>query len=281
MKRRLKRRTFPSRLANAVALMCLSCVVGFVTGCDGGTTIRGVILDSNDMPIGNADVMLNVGGLTREGKSTGRGIFLVGMVHAPFDPERILTITKPGFKPFEKRFHPKELSMDMIIHLERMPEPANLQGSTASASSPFLVSIVPGRSGITMARDKPDEFYVLLTNVSQVPQKAWEYSISWGYQAISFELTTADGKKFAISKRQEGFTRNFPSTYVIAAGEHQVFAIRFDKLWVAHPSLRMADEIPITLKAIYEVIPTPESEKYKVWTGRVESRSYDFTLRQW
>ena len=57
----------------------------------------------------------------------------------------------------------------------------------------------------------------------------------------------------------------------------------------AHPSGRMVGnsslpksaELPITLKATYEIVPTPESEQYKVWTGRVESHPYDFTLKQW
>ena len=41
------------------------------------------------------------------------------------------------------------------------------------------------------------------------------------------------------------------------------------------------DETDITLKAIYEVPPTPEAAQYKVWTGRLESRTYNFKLRQW
>ena len=153
---------------------------------------------------------------------------------------------------------------------------------------PFSLSVVPttsfGRqfgSSITMAHNKPRDFYVVVTNVSKEPQAVWEYWNSWGYQAISFELTTTDGKKFVASKRQEVFTVNFPSTFLIEPGEYQVYAIRLDKSWETNPPLPKADEMPITLKAIYQVSPTPEATQYKVWTGRIESRSYNLTLRQW
>ena len=132
-----------------------------------------------------------------------------------------------------------------------------------------------------MAHDKPRAFYVVLTNVSAEPQAVWEYWNSWGYQTVSIELTTVDSRKYLVSRRQEDFTRNFPSTFLIEPGEHQVYAIRLDQEWDTHPSLPKAAETPITLKAIYEVVPTPEAAQYKVWTGRLESRTYKFNLRQW
>jgi hypothetical protein len=126
----------------------------------------------------------------------------------------------------------------------------------------------------------PVPFYVVLTNVSSERRAVWEYWNSWGYQTISFELTTVDGKKFLVSKRQEEFTRNFPSTFLVEPGEHQVYAIRLDQWWETHPTLPKTDEMPITLKAAYKVSATPEAAQYKVWTGRVESRAYNFKLRE-
>jgi hypothetical protein len=158
--------------------------------------------------------------------------------------------------------------------------------STDTAKSPFSLTVVPSSShseggGITMAENNPRDFYVVLTNVSKEPQAVWENWNSWGYQTISFVFTTADGSKVVVSKRQQEFTRNGPSTFLIQPGEHQVYAIRLDKEWSAHPTLSRADEIPITLKAVYEVSRTLEATQYKVWTGRIESGSYKFTLRQW
>jgi hypothetical protein len=166
-------------------------------------------------------------------------------------------------------------------------EIASSKGEPSVQKSPFSLSIVPETShgeqfgsSIEMAHDKPRAFYVVLTNVSSEPQAVWEYWNSWGYQTISFELTTVDGKKFLVSSRQEGFTRNFPSTFLIEPGEHQVYAVHLDQRWETHPALPKTDEMLITLNAVYEVSATPEAAQYKVWTGRVESRTYNFKLRQ-
>ena len=133
-----------------------------------------------------------------------------------------------------------------------------------------------------MAQQKPDTFYVVVTNVSQQSQALWEWWNSWGYFAISFEVATDDGRKVTLSrKRTIVFTRNVPSMFVVAPGEHQVYAVQLDKWWETQPMLRRAEEMPVKLKAVYEVSPTAESAQHKVWTGRVESKTYDFTLRQW
>jgi len=153
---------------------------------------------------------------------------------------------------------------------------------------PFSISIVPETNqvqpfggSIAMAREKVRVFHVVLTNVSPETQAVWEDWNSWGYQNVAFELVTESEKKILISKRQTGFTRNFPSTFLIEPGEHQVYDIRLDEEWEAQPALAKTDEMAITLKAIYQVLPTDEAAQYKVWTGRAESRPYKFKLRQW
>ncbi len=259
----------------AFVIMCAISISGFISGCDGGTRLKGVVLDSNGTPIADADVKLTTEERKREVKSSDRGVFEVGMTHSPFNPELTLEVTKPGFKPFEKRFHAKEHLESIVATLEPIAK------ARETWRSPFSLSIVAGIGGITMAKNKPREFYVVITNVSGGPQSIWQYSNRWGYQAISFELTMADGKKFGLSKKQEGFTRNFPSTFVVEPGEHQVYPIKLDEWWETHPALPKTDEMLITLKAVYEVSVTPEASQYKVWTGRLESRAYNFSLRQW
>jgi hypothetical protein len=134
-----------------------------------------------------------------------------------------------------------------------------------------------------MAKKSPDAFYVVLTNTSGEPQAVFETWNSWGYQSVSLEVETADGHKFAISKKPQKFTVNFPSTFVIPPGEEMVYPISLDDKWAAVPPLPMADEtpIPITIRAIYEVGPSPETSKEKVWVGRLESSSYHFKFRHW
>ena len=166
--------------------------------------------------------------------------------------------------------------------------PAVVQEKPFASGPPFVLAVSTGRSGITLAQSTPHDadlpsrdFYVLLSNVSKQPQAVWEDWNSWGYQAISFELLTADGKKHVVSLRPQRFTKNYPSTVIIEPGECQVYVMRFDESWEVHPPIPKTDELSITLKAIYEVLPTPESAEYKAWTGRLESHDYKFVLRQW
>ncbi len=132
-----------------------------------------------------------------------------------------------------------------------------------------------------MSKKGAREFYVVLTNISQQPQPVWEYWNSWGFQVISFELTTTDGKKFVLTTKDRTFDYNFPSTFIVDPGEHQVFPIRFDDSWAVEPVLPAKDETPITLKAVYSVAANPDSAKFHVWTGRVDSHAYNFTLFQY
>ena len=150
----------------------------------------------------------------------------------------------------------------------------------------FSVSVVPSESGreggyITMARTESRPFYVVLTNVSEQPQAIWNWWNSWGYYAITFEVTTDDHKQFIISKRPTVFTKNNPTTFWVQPNEHEVFAIRLNDEWQAQPAFPRRDSMHVSIKAVYAVSPTAESAKYGVWTARVESMVYDFSLWQW
>jgi hypothetical protein len=159
-------------------------------------------------------------------------------------------------------------------------------------SPPLSLAIVPthcyGDSCIIVLGEQPLEFYAVLTNNSQRNQSVYEYWNSWGFQTISFELTTAEGKKYVISKRVRAFYMNLPTTFLIKPGQQQVFAIRFDDEWETIPAHQWNDEMRVTLKAIYEVSNYgtvgdhvfPRSVKEKVWKGRIESPSYAITLAQ-
>ena len=157
----------------------------------------------------------------------------------------------------------------------------------AEQRMPFTLAIVPTRSRsdlrvISTAEKQPDLFYVVLTNVSGQPQPAWETWNSWGFWTISFEFVMPDGKHIAATKnRNTCFTKNYPATFLIPPGESQVYPIRLDAGWDNRPTFAEAGDTPVTVKAIYEVAPTAESTKYKVWTGRIESANFKLILNHW
>jgi hypothetical protein len=160
------------------------------------------------------------------------------------------------------------------------------QSAATASDASFSIAVVPSESGreggyITMASTKSRPFYVVLTNLSKRSQSVWNWWNSWGYYAITLELTTADQKKYIISKRPTGFTKNTPTTFLVPSSEQQVYVIRLNQEWQAQPALPKKAAMHVRVKAVYEVSPTAESAKYGVWTGRVESKVYDFSLLQW
>src|SRR5260370_40904739 len=83
------------------SIVCACGITGFFVGCDGGTFLKGVVLDSADNPVADADVTLAVGGTTREVKvkSSEHGVFRIGTLHSPFNTELSLSVTKAGYLP--------------------------------------------------------------------------------------------------------------------------------------------------------------------------------------
>lgn len=169
---------------------------------------------------------------------------------------------------------------------------------THADDSPFTLTIVPSTSPpppegrfINIADEKADVFYVVLTNVSKETQPVFEGWNSWGYQTLSFELTLPDGKQTVLSVSPQNFTRNFPSTFSILPGEHQIFPIILDVAeertershtkWEMNPKVALGSQTAVTLKAVYEVAESPASKRKHVWTGRVESKACQLTVRYW
>ena len=113
----------------AVALMVL--IAAILAGCDGGTTITGVVLDRRGNPVADANVKLSGGGSTREITSSNHGVFKIGMVHSPWNPELSLTVAKSGFKSYEKRFHARDHLTSIVVTLE----PISAVGETQNLAS--------------------------------------------------------------------------------------------------------------------------------------------------
>ena len=134
-----------------------------------------------------------------------------------------------------------------------------------------------------MADDVSDSFYVILTNTSSRPESAFEPWNSWGYYSISFVMENGADKLIKIYKVPTGFTKNTPVTFVIPPSEQMVFRIKLNDDWAATPPAPIADEdpVPVTMRAVYEVGPTPESSAQNVWIGRAESKKYHLYFRHW
>jgi hypothetical protein len=155
--------------------------------------------------------------------------------------------------------------------------------SRAEEAPPFTLTVTPSysgdqRQGIYMGNDNKRSFDVVLTNTSKVPQPVWETWNSWGYQTVSFQITTTKGGVCTVRVKPHVFTRNFPSVFEIAPGESQVYPIVLDEKWETDPKLEKLNERIITLKAVYQVSKDPQAAEDHVWCGKVESKAYQFIL---
>jgi hypothetical protein len=138
------------------------------------------------------------------------------------------------------------------------------------------VDIVPALSRgsepeIFVSGEPHHRLHVVVSNLSDSPQRVYEDWNSWGYDSLSFEAITGEGKKVQLKKKPRDWTKNFASTYTIAARGHYVIPVQLSTNEWENAELISSPEVqPIKLKAIFE-IPKPDTNTYQVWVGRVES----------
>ena|ERR1041385_3304838 len=159
------------------------------------------------------------------------------------------------------------------------------QNSTSSPGTNSTISIsiaVPERGGQRSIENRGQEshFHVILSNVSDQPQRLWREWCSWGYSALSFEISDKAGKTSMIKKRPKAWSKNYPDFCTLQPGETLVIDVYFlaQDVWDNFPKPRGEGEA-FTIRAIYEVRSEEWSQKYSVWTGRVVSKAATYVLR--
>jgi len=123
------------------------------------------------------------------------------------------------------------------------------------------------------------QFPVVITNRSEKPVRIFQERFSWGYDALSFEVTDPDGKLWKIEKGISAWTMNGPGYWILPPHEHLVIEVNLSdtKTWKPFPTVK---DFPadITMRAVFETSPTKESKRLSVWTGRVVSKTEKYRL---
>jgi len=158
--------------------------------------------------------------------------------------------------------------------------------SAAPAREPLAVRIVPTRHDETSGRGielrvPPNHFQVVVTNVSNQNLRLWREWCSWGYFNLSFEATDQNGRTVTVSKREQGWDKNFPDPILVLPGEHLVYEVSFDEdKWKNSPTVGLKGVKTIKMQAIFEIKPDKHALEKEVWTGRVTSPTNSYTLRK-
>ena len=113
-------------------------------------------------------------------------------------------------------------------------------------------------------------FHVVVSNVSDKPQRIWDEQWSEGYSALSFEVTDNSGKTWVIKKKERSWTENAFSIWTLEPHESLVLDVNFtdSNTWEDFPHSQT-----VTMRAIFDVMTDGQSKEYAVWTGRVLSKS--------
>ena len=153
--------------------------------------------------------------------------------------------------------------------------------ASKAAESSIEVSIaVPYRNGKRVLEySARSHFHVIIFNKSGSPQKIWRDWCSWGYYALSFELTDESGKTWTAKKKPRGWRKNFPDSWTVAPHECLVLDVDFADAAVWEGFSRPSG-ISETLKmrAIFEIQTDKESEQHSVWTGRAVSKTDEYVF---
>ena len=122
-------------------------------------------------------------------------------------------------------------------------------------------------------------FHVLLRNTSASTQKIWKDNNSWGYSALNFELTDANGKTITLRKNPSSWRKNVPNYWSIAGGETLVLDVYLTNGdW---PQLPMNDAAhTYTIRALFELTDDEKAKELGIWVGKLTSSAKEIVFHK-
>jgi hypothetical protein len=118
-----------------------------------------------------------------------------------------------------------------------------------------------------------EDFEILFTNQSDKPLRLWDEWCSAGYATLSFRITAENGKSWIMRQplsEMPDWGESVQRTISMAPGKSLPWKVHpGDRTWKGVPEPNTGEKITIT--AVFEIKPSEQSKKHRVWTGHVES----------
>jgi hypothetical protein len=97
--------------------------------------------------------------------------------------------------------------------------------------------------------------------------------------ALRFEVTSSDGTRTLVSKRERGWRKNVPDFWTLEPGDSVVYDVFLaSDAWKNVPM--KAEGTPLALTAVLEVRADASSREHGVFTGEVSSDVRTYVLRR-
>jgi len=114
-----------------------------------------------------------------------------------------------------------------------------------------------------------DRLSVTILNSSSQEVKLWDLHTSFGWPALSVQIRAEAKKPVQISRRWRDWTKNGPVYFILLPKEEvDVVLDLHDSWWDARVLPEWKDR-PVSVRARLQIKPTPESERFGVFTGIV------------
>ena len=138
-----------------------------------------------------------------------------------------------------------------------------------------------GRRFFVSGLDSP--IFVVISNLSDKPQRVWQIWNSWGAPTIVLEVVDQQGNKLGLIRNgQIAWTMNGPTFDTIAPREHHIIPISIDHTtqWILDgdklKTLKREEWHKVRIRATFT---SRDGEKKGVWSGTTASKLYDFEFR--
>ena len=115
-----------------------------------------------------------------------------------------------------------------------------------------------------------------IINLSAREVRLWEWENSWGWFSVAIQVRDKTGKQVEIRRKIHEWTKNGPVYFTLRQQERREVLIDLhDGWWEVEGSsageLASWQDQPLELRARLQIDPTPESERFDVFTGVVFS----------
>jgi hypothetical protein len=152
-------------------------------------------------------------------------------------------------------------------------------------SKPNLVLSVPynthGARTAYIDADPPYPFHVVLTNEGLEPVKLWQEFVSWGYFALEFQIVLPNSTTASVRRKPITFYANGPARLTLNPNESVVWDVYFSSTeWDGLSFTEDDEELKCSLKAVYAAGEDEYSKAYGIWTGQVQSDSYNVVVQK-